>query len=340
MLRWRMLPGILKSQVSINLVGAIVLTVTLCSLTENSSTRRGVLWNRRKTFHGIRRLYPEGYFGNETAHYSDEMYPATAFTFLARNGETYLAENLVFVDRELLAKCVDWRVFYVENDSTDGTREILQNFARTHRGRVQGEHLSLSQKHSTELCPKHNLNCLARTQLLGSLRNRLVRNALSWENVELLVMMDVDFFRFDPMLFWRMYTDVLFPLDAYGVFGLSKFSSEAQDSCKSQPFGCEVYDYGAIVPQDLLAEIIRARDKLGSVFPVLSAFSGLGIYRASAVRAHRPDYLIGNVSEQLENIGDDSRNRQAWGLIEHISFNLCLSRLYLYPNFQPEYGGF
>ena len=100
-----------------------------------------------------------------------------------------------------------------------------------------------------------------------------------------------------------------------------------------------MYDYGAIVPQDLLAEIIRARDKLGSVFSVLSAFSGFGIYRASAVRAHKPDYLIGNVSEQLEDIGDDSRNRQAWGLIEHISFNLCLSRLYLYPNFQPEYGG-
>ena len=112
-----MLPGILKSQVSINLVGAIVLTLTLCSLTENSSRRSRVLWNRRKTFHGIRRLYPEGYFGNETAHYSDEMYPATAFTFLARNGETYLAENLIFVDRELLAKCVDWRVFYVGNDS-------------------------------------------------------------------------------------------------------------------------------------------------------------------------------------------------------------------------------
>ena len=85
-------------------------------------------------------------------------------------------------------------------------------------------------------------------------------------------MMDVDFYRFDPMLFWRIYTDVLFPLDAYGVFGLSKFSSEAQDSCKSQPFGCEVYDYGAVVPQELLAEIVRARDKLGSIFPVLSAF--------------------------------------------------------------------
>lgn len=78
---------------------------------------------------------------------------------------------------------------------------------------------------------------------------------------------------------------------------------------------------------------------MGSVFPVRSAFSGLGIYNADAVRAYKPDYLIVNVSDQLESIGDDSRNRLSWGLIEHISFNLCLYRLCLYPNFQPEYGG-
>ncbi len=329
-----------KKHPGIKLLGTITLALTLYSLTEIFNLPRAVLWKpKNKNFQGIRRLYPEGYFGNRTSNYSDELYPATAFAFLARNGKAYLLENLVFIDRELLSKCVDWRVFYLENDSTDSTRETLQNFAREHPGRVHGEHLSLLKKHSTELCPKRNLNCPARTQLLGSLRNRLVRNALSWKKVELLVMMDVDFYRFDPQLFWRMYTNVLLPLNANGVFGLSKFSSAARGSCASQPFGCEVYDYGAIVPQDLLAEIMQARNKIGSVFPVRSAFSGFGIYNAAAVIAHRPDYVSGNVSKQLEDIGDDSKNREAWGIIEHISFNLCLTRLYLYPSFQPEYGG-
>lgn len=310
------------------------------SLFASSIGTVSLAWNRKRGLFpvedGVRRLYPAG--RNATTRDVAEVYPPSVFAFLARNGERYLAENLDFMHRELFSVCTDWRVIYVENDSGDNTREILSNFASKHIGRVHGEHLSLSAKHSTDLCPRNKLNCLARTELLGSLRNRLVKKALSWNESKLLIMIDTDFFRFDPLVFWRMYTDVLHPRQADGVFGLSKFSSAVGNSCIFQPFGCQIYDYGAIIPVDLLQDIL-ALNKTGTYFPVQSAFSGFGIYDMGAIRFHKPDYLRGDVSHQLEVIGDDPHQRQSWGLIEHISFNLCLPRLYIYPDFQPEYGG-
>lgn len=297
-----------------------------------------VFRSKKSNCRSAHRLYPMGVdIQNEMA--TEELYPPTAVTFLTRNSENYLVDNLFYVHRELLSRCKDWRLFYVENDSTDNTREILKSFARRYVGRVHGEHLSLPVKHSTDLCSRRHLNCLERLKLLGSLRSRLVHAALSWKKVELLVMVDMDFFRFDPAIFWKMYTDVLRPLDADGVFGLSKFSPAVGSSCKSQPFGCKVYDYGTVVPQSILYDIPEPWNQTGTALPVRSAFSGLGLYSADAIRKHGAEYWKGDYSKELDTIGDNPQNRHSWGLIEHISFNLFLPRLYLYPDFQPEYGG-
>jgi len=313
---------------------ASVVYICICRLLEKH------VMTCNEDIHSAERLYPNGVdVQNETTHDADELYPPTAVTFLTRNSERYLVDNLFYVHRELLSRCRDWKIFYVENDSTDRTRAILKSFSRRYVGRVHGEHLSLHVKHSTDLCPRRNLNCLARLELLGSLRSRLVHAALSWKEIELLVMVDIDFFRFDPVSFWKMYTDVLRPLDADGVFGLSKFSPAVGNSCNTQPFGCRVYDYGTVVPQSILDDVTRGWNEKGRALPVRSAFSGLGLYSANALRKYGAEYWKGNYSKELDMIGDDPHNRHSWGLIEHISFNLFLPHLFLYPDFQPEYGG-
>ena len=52
-----------------------------------------------------------------------------------------------------------YRIFYVENDSTDGTRALLSRLASQSDGRVSGVQLAASPLHSTALCGGGVRNC-------------------------------------------------------------------------------------------------------------------------------------------------------------------------------------
>ena len=70
--------------------------------------------------------------------------------------------------------------FYVtENDSVDGTREILQDLRQT--GYIQYlDSITLDGKSSVQLCEKEVLyNCDARVERLGMLRQRVLDAVLN-----------------------------------------------------------------------------------------------------------------------------------------------------------------
>ena len=255
--------------------------------------------------------------------------PPTAFCMLVRNAAKYLERNVEFILSYLTVACVDWRLFYLENDSVDGTQAILDAFSkRDHR--VQGKRLQTGDLHtgdSKRLCPKDR-NCALRTNFLGYLRTLLVKQVLAWPAAELLVMMDIDFICVDPTHFWRMFTHVLLPYNASGVFGMSV------NALKHTP-----YDVGAIVPMSTVVAIQRmVARREDRVVPVLSAFSGFGLYSVRAIRSAHATYSYPNLTEALNRTGDDlSRRAALYGMIEHIPFNLHLPRLYVLTSFSPEY---
>ena len=91
----------------------------------------------------------------------------------------------------------DYRLFFVENDSTDGTRALLSRLVKQGGGRVAGAYLSRSPLHSTSLCSRAVRNCRRRSALLGSLRAEVIELATrSWSEWTALLMVDVDFVTF------------------------------------------------------------------------------------------------------------------------------------------------
>ena len=263
---------------------------------------------------------------------------------LVRNAATYLQRNVDLVLSQLAESCIDWRLFYVENDSSDRTREILDTLSKRD-GRVQGEQLhcvqgaepsswtsSVPHAHtrrwgggSLGLCGGTGLmNCNARTLFIGMLRERLLRRALAWQAAELLVMIDIDFVCFVPQAFWNMYTQVLVPRNASGVFGMSR------DPVSHQP-----WDKGAVVPMSALDDIVQDAAR---VVPVRSAFSGFGLYSVRAIRVFHASYNFNPaVMGILVASGENTTLRKAYGVMEHIHFNVHLPRLYVYTAFQPGY---
>ena len=51
-----------------------------------------------------------------------------AFCFIVKDGGKYLHRNLQSIINLALLFCDEYKIFYVENDSNDNTREILENF--------------------------------------------------------------------------------------------------------------------------------------------------------------------------------------------------------------------
>ena len=68
---------------------------------------------------------------------------------IVRNAEKGLRRNLPIIDK-VLTKFKDFCVFIYENDSTDGTKKILQDWQSKNEGRV---YVSLNQTDPTKTIP-------------------------------------------------------------------------------------------------------------------------------------------------------------------------------------------
>ena len=234
-------------------------------------------------------------------------WPSTIFCFLVRDGKAYLEDNVRAIVHFAEEHCQSWKICYVENDSSDGTRDILDALEWEYAPDMRGERLDdVSGLHTHDICAARQEpdNCQERILLLAKLRQRLVEAALE-AKTEVLVMADLDFVSFDAEALARLYPAAV-ALEADGAFGMSVHAN-----------GAELYDHGAVRPQSVLPAM---DDVSADPVPVQSAFSGFGVYMTSALRRNGASY------------------KDATGLeMEHVSFNSSLKGLFVDRRFRPRY---
>ena len=228
------------------------------------------------------------------------------FGFIVRNGDAYLEANLNAIRLLGESNFEDHRIFFVENDSTDRTRDILG--PRVDSGELVGQFMSMDGQSSIDLCSgtgRHN--CVARVRRLAYLRNRLIdlmEHGAAAYDCDICIMLDMDFVHIDPAQFAVSVQYLVANPRVDGVFGMSY-----------TPEGC-AYDVGAVRPAAALLPIYLQWHQW---VRVRSAFSGVGIYRWASLRRCRYD-------EQTNGI-------------EHISLNASLRRLCVNSRFTPTFDG-
>lgn len=227
-----------------------------------------------------------------------------AFCFIVKDGSKYLDKNLQNIIDLGILFCDEYKIFYVENDSIDNTKEILEKFKLNHNN-IFGKHLTfLDKKYSTELCSNNfDLNCSKRLSRLAYLRNKSLEQAKEWSQCNYMVMLDLDFIDLDKKEFINMFDIINKNKNIDGIFGMSITTRG------------NLYDIGAVKPLTKLLSIIL-EEKL---VKVNSAFSGFGIYRMKTIMDKNLNYNI--------NSND----------IEHINFNENFNNLYVYTSFRPIY---
>lgn len=222
--------------------------------------------------------------------------------FLVRNGEDYLTANIKKLIHYFDINSIKWKMIYIENDSNDNTRKILNKFEKIYTSSFIGEQLNLDIPHSVKLCKKgEEYNCRKRTTFLGKLRQKSLDIALEYQS-DAILMMDMDFVSFEfgelseMIELWKVH-------DADAIFGMSKTKDN------------KLYDTGAVVPEKSLRKIRTS----SNIVYVKSAFSGFGLYRTSSIRKYSARYDLNS------------------GEIEHIPFNLHFDKVLVYPLFNPIY---
>lgn len=198
-----------------------------------------------------------------------------AFGFITRDGMDFLMRNLPFMIRlgSLFARF--WLLFS-ENDSTDGTKELLIEYGRRYP-QVQGDLLQgKAVLPSVKLCPNNERNCEARIQLLSQMRQLVYERALRLLDVmDAFVMIDIDFVFVDIPSFLQMFYAGR-RLSAAAIAGQSMYRNSRED--------CQAYDLSALVPYEAPFHAIK-KYCFGRIH---SAFGGLTIYFADALREASP----------------------------------------------------
>ena len=240
-----------------------------------------------------------------------------AFTFLVRDAADFLEANARAVSSIGRTHFREHRLFYVENDSADGTRAILRRLERELP--LSGVMLNVSAERSTALCPPtpEQMNCAARRALLARLRERALELALAWPAWDVLVSVDLDFKRVSADDFVRTVA-LGARLGAAAVFGMSVFNGSRGVVMP--------YDQGAVLPKEALRSI-----SLGCLTSVRSAFSGFAAYFAAPLRRARARYDAAAAAADADAT-----------TTEHASFNLALHAagagpLLVDPRFRPQY---
>ena len=275
-----------------------------------------------------------------TAHNS-----SIAFGFITRDGMDFLMRNLPFMIRlgSLFARF--WLLFS-ENDSTDGTKELLTEYGRRYP-QVQGDLLQgKAVLPSVELCPLKKRNCEARIRLLSQMRQLVYERALRLLDViDAFVMIDIDFVFVDIPSFLQMF---------YTGRRLSAAAIAGQSMVRNKRKRCQAYDISALVPSSASVRNAIWKNCFGTIH---SAFSGFAIYFADALReaSPKPSYTWWNSSNANDHIailnqvlGLHLKPTQYNSFLlsnEHFAMNLRLSHwgtrtghpFLLDPRFRPMY---
>ena len=229
-----------------------------------------------------------------------------AFCFIVKDGSKYLNKNIQCIIDLGLLFCDEYKIFYVENDSMDNTKEILKKY-KLNNNNIFGKHLSfVDKKYSTELCKNEfDINCFNRLERLAYLRNIALEQAKEWTKCNYMIMLDLDFIDFDKKEFINMFNIINTNKNIDGIFGMSITTNG------------NLYDIGAVKPMTKILSIMLEE----KIIKVESAFSGFGIYRMKPIMDKNLNYKV--------NSND---------LVDHIFFNKNFNNLYVYTSFRPIYS--
>ena len=145
-----------------------------------------------------------------------------AVGFMLRDAESYLQRNLEVVMALGEAFARYW-LFFVENDSVDGTKGIMRRYMRRYPTLLRGDMFDgLTPKESTGLCRKGERNCFQRIRLMAGLRQRVLDMALAQEGWDVFLMLDIDFIQFIPADYLQM-VSLGWRLNAAAIFGQSHY---------------------------------------------------------------------------------------------------------------------
>jgi hypothetical protein len=223
-----------------------------------------------------------------------------AFIGIVKDGADYIQRNIEII------KQLNQDIYIVENNSVDGTKEILQRLKD--RNTVKSvTTLDLDNKDAMDFCD-FNINplCKNRVRRLAYIRqqglNSVLRSGIKYDYI---CVVDLDFVYMDIDGFNRLLSHMEANRDIDGIFGISKTKYNLP------------YDYGAITPQYKIIPIVL---KLNRYIDVTSSFSGVGLYRTSSIIKSDAKYDY----EHIHNI-------------EHIHFNSYFDRLVVDTHFNPVY---
>ena len=188
-----------------------------------------------------------------------------AIAFLVRDAAEYIERNL-WALAHLGSNFAAWRLYYLENDSTDDTRRLLDGFRNKFPMHVAGVMMDgASTQPSAFLCPPifSKLNCLERTGLLAALRQRLLTFVLhdpthgvvaahGWRGKDdAILMLDIDFVIFSAANYLRSFA-MARQHSAAAVFASSTY--------KGKFARLEVYDSAAVVPRLSAKSTVTCQD--------------------------------------------------------------------------------
>jgi hypothetical protein len=226
-----------------------------------------------------------------------------AISFGVHNGMSYLSKNLKVVE-SITGWFVDYRIFYLENDSTDGTIPFLQSWKTTRK--VHGWHTSFTTS-SHQLCVK-SYNCPTRFRFLANLRNMVWKWIQTWNAWTVWISIDIDFVQLNLSTL-KQSIEIANALDAAAMFSTSVFRGKS-----GRQYLYEAYHF---------KEDRRNKTNNGCPVRVRSAFGGVAMYFS-----------------KIRNIPNLSYNTRTV-TYEHIDFNKQIDRfgyrLYINRRMNPLY---
>lgn len=222
---------------------------------------------------------------------------------LARDCKDSLIRNIPRIER-LGSFFTDHHIVVVENDSVDGTQQILHDWA-VRNGKVVVD--------SFTNCSRRLADCsYKRINQMASLRNRLLEDIKKLPASDFVLMMDVDIYDFD--------VDGVIDCISHAPDDWGGLMANGRVMLPNQKINIYQYDQFAFMGCDEdISDTIYFLPRRGRLlntevqrceyFPVRSAFGGIGIYRYDAIK---------NLQYRVVRTSDGRQN----AFCEHIPFHL------------------
>jgi len=237
------------------------------------------------------------------------MYPPTIVCGCTKNSSAYIEKHLSLL-YSMSPLFENFKMMIYENDSTDNTKEILEEFKKTH---ILFDFVS------------EHVNSNIRTQVLAHGRNALLKHISGYEY---MIMVDLDdvIATFKPSqlkyLFEQTGWDGLFANCLGKYYDIWALRINRETWTPDCPFQVIDYDCWEMAQQYKSKRVVSQHQiqiPIRGLIQVDSAFGGFGIYKVSAIKKSKAKY---------------SGIKNGRIICEHVPFhNELKGRLFICPKF-------